>query len=536
MPDEEGRFDGQLDPLSDSLLATAEVEGDMVTFEGLNISITPVNEAEGLTPRHFYIVGDVLASAPLGSTLSLKLDDPGFASVEEPNSVWLETTPLQGPEIRVFPEAKTALPQGLSLVSVPLEPTEKDAAAVFGTNKIARWSTSRGGYDIYPSGEAKEVKAGKAYMILLDAAREVSVPGTPLKTDVDFSIHLLPGWNMVGNPFPFEIALSDLKVNFEGRIVTLAEAASQGIVAGYAWTMWGGGNYELVHPTFFGAKRNLEPWRGYWIYADKECDLVVPPTPARGETTRGAPLKVRAFRLIAKCDGDVDAGNLLVLPEGARSSSLAILSPPPARGRKVDLQLIRDPAEKCSFGYAVLAATRKGDRAEWLARIVTDGSGKPVTLTWPDLREMPKELVLYLVDPMARRRVNMRTCGSYTFRPAPGEKARLLKVEAVRVDLLGGRLRVRLVGLRGSLRGAGLAVALELTKEATLTAVVRTASGRTARVLFIERTLEPGVHTLIWDGRDSAGRRVPAGVYLLEVVGRTAEGDAFRARWPLSVR
>ncbi|HIE09627.1 MAG TPA: hypothetical protein EYP65_07230 [Armatimonadetes bacterium] len=52
----------------------------------------------------------------------------------------------------------------------------------------------------------------------------------------------------------------------------------------------------------------------------------------------------------------------------------------------------------------------------------------------------------------------------------------------------------------------------------------------------MERPLEPGIHTLIWDGKNSAGRRVPAGIYLLEVVGRTAEGDAFKARWPLPVR
>ena len=48
-------------------------------------------------------------------------------------------------------------------------------------------------------------------------------------------------------------------------------------------------------------------------------------------------------------------------------------------------------------------------------------------------------------------------------------------------------------------------------------------SGRRVRTLF-DRDAEPAEYSVPWDGRDSGGNRVGAGVYFLRL--RTAAGEA----------
>jgi flagellar hook assembly protein FlgD len=78
--------------------------------------------------------------------------------------------------------------------------------------------------------------------------------------------------------------------------------------------------------------------------------------------------------------------------------------------------------------------------------------------------------------------------------PNPFRGATTLRWE-VGPGATGGRLRVEVCDLRGR--------------------VVRT---------LADRALEPGGHTVTWDGRDARGVRLPAGVYLCRAVaaGKTA--------------
>ncbi|MCC7144729.1 MAG: hypothetical protein IT349_21720, partial [Candidatus Eisenbacteria bacterium] len=50
------------------------------------------------------------------------------------------------------------------------------------------------------------------------------------------------------------------------------------------------------------------------------------------------------------------------------------------------------------------------------------------------------------------------------------------------------------------------------------------ADGRQIRRL-LDRDLSPGVHQVVWDGRDDAGRRLPSGTYFCRL---TVEGKALK--------
>ena len=62
-----------------------------------------------------------------------------------------------------------------------------------------------------------------------------------------------------------------------------------------------------------------------------------------------------------------------------------------------------------------------------------------------------------------------------------------------------------------------------LPRRGLTTVVLFNASGRLVRRLH-EGDLPAGETTVSWDGRDDAGRKVPAGVYLVKV--STPEGEA----------
>jgi Tol biopolymer transport system component len=75
--------------------------------------------------------------------------------------------------------------------------------------------------------------------------------------------------------------------------------------------------------------------------------------------------------------------------------------------------------------------------------------------------------------------------------------------------------------------GAQIIVALSSPAEVAVT--VRNLAGRAVRALCHAQVLEAGRTTLLWDGRDDAGLRLPGGSYLVEVGARAPDGPVSRA-------
>lgn len=93
-------------------------------------------------------------------------------------------------------------------------------------------------------------------------------------------------------------------------------------------------------------------------------------------------------------------------------------------------------------------------------------------------------------------------------------------------DAAEGPAGLRVSAPRPNPTALGAAVEVELNAEVRTTVAVFDIGGRVVRVLFGDRALEAGRHTVAWDGRDAAGRPVAAGVYFLRVA--TPGGDKVR--------
>jgi len=175
---------------------------------------------------------------------------------------------------------------GTALVSLPLVPDNPDpgpSAGFVGNGWFAYDPAA--GYVGYPDHktwfEPAASTPGRGFWAFFPSGGSTAAPcGTIPPQNQPATIHLEPGWNLIGAPFvtPAKWSLTRITVRESGRApVALRDAYYR--VTDYAWG-WDSStsNYYLVcDPSVVpSAKGTLDPWLGYWIRAKKACDLILP--------------------------------------------------------------------------------------------------------------------------------------------------------------------------------------------------------------------------------------------------------------------
>jgi hypothetical protein len=77
--------------------------------------------------------------------------------------------------------------------------------------------------------------------------------------------------------------------------------------------------------------------------------------------------------------------------------------------------------------------------------------------------------------------------------------------------------------------GNGAQISVTLSAAATVSAEVLNIAGRVVKVVTTDRAMSEGVQSLTWDGRNAAGARVPAGVYLVRLSALSDDGGRSQA-------
>jgi hypothetical protein len=75
----------------------------------------------------------------------------------------------------------------------------------------------------------------------------------------------------------------------------------------------------------------------------------------------------------------------------------------------------------------------------------------------------------------------------------------------------------------------GAQVTFSLASAANVTATVVNVAGRPIRAIVADKPLEAGVQTLVWDRRAESGLAAPAGLYLIRLTARSADGGQSNA-------
>jgi len=443
---------------------------------------------------------------------------------------------------KVLQRVNAIIPSGLAMVSFPFTPEETDPAKLLNIPadqlKIAWWNPERGGYEYYASSNSAmfSIAAGRAYWVKLPEGKQVSTYG---EVDPRSQVFLMPGWNMVGLPnnSPVHWSVTGIMVlGPEGSIETLEEAEKAGWVTSYAWAYEPGQGYRLVYDANLlpGVIGELEPGRGYWIWAKVPCVLQLPEQTTQIRSHRQKSITNDWHLLLRARVGEASAEAILGVSQGSRGLSIGLPPEPPEGSSNVQVIVLNNGAplavdvrnnatRQQVWDVVVKFGTRDGGR----------GTRKEVTLTWDGVGYAPKDVSLTLVDLATGTRRYMRTQTEYRFVPNEGETERRFKVIAE----LSNERPLRIVGLKAiPMRGQGVVIEFALTKPAQVQAEVLTLTGRKVTVVEAQTPRSSGTHRIVWQGVNKERMKVSSSVYLIRLIATDEEGRQVQASLPVRLR
>lgn len=213
-------------------------------------------------------------------TYTVSADAPNLAGQT------VSVTPAQTQQVNLVlsPPQHAFVPNILQMVSSPYDYTGVgDFVTLFGLtlpltgtgHNLAVWSPTQSAYFYYPTAPADTLHIGQGYWTALPTNSYIRRIGTPAPAG-PFHISLQPGWNQIGDPFLRNVTLSDIQVS-SPAIATAPSPGSSPIGQStlvtlplYAYSTSSNSYTSLA------AGDQIQPWQGYWIYANQPAVLTVP--------------------------------------------------------------------------------------------------------------------------------------------------------------------------------------------------------------------------------------------------------------------
>jgi hypothetical protein len=356
------------------------------------------------------------------------------------------------------------------------------------------------------------------------------------------------GFNMIGNPYTYPVPFGGLFVEYNGHEMTIQQAVAEGIIDPVLYT-WDAAARGYVAVRLEGGV--MQPWVGYWLHCNRGMVLpagsVLTPDqnilgPVRIIFQPIAGTRAATTAVAQRRAGTADAWEFPVRARGVAGMADVVLGVAAGATGGVDpvLDLWAPPA--APGGVRLTSRVGRGSLyADYRSPVAAGGSvvwdlevsGEPgdvVTVSWPDLTQIPAGCGLVVRDGVTGEERFMRTVAGFTVVLGPGERSRRLTVTAAPA---GAALALSQLSARREAAGTAR-ITCKTSMPATVTGEIRTAAGvLVARVTAA--AAGAGNVVLLWDGRDQHGARVPRGVYQCQVVGVAADGQTAKAATVLAL-
>ncbi|MFN8587448.1 MAG: FlgD immunoglobulin-like domain containing protein [Candidatus Eisenbacteria bacterium] len=367
--------------------------------------------------------------------------------------------------------------------------------------RVGRWDPVAKLYGT-PSTSFTHVEAGKGFWLATHVADTLDFFGAPVSQS-DLGVALTPstaestGWNQIGVPFRFPLAVSALRVRSGGGAyvpLVSSQTCTDSVVIG--WDTVNG--YQPV--------TTLLPGRGYWLFKRTAANVTLrfPYEYSQGAFA-GTPEPQRsgdwALALTLSQAGAPDAH--LTLGADERTRTLARF--PASPGRDLALWTRADGADA--------SAALRPDAALLAWDVFASGEGAlaPATLAVA-FDGLPAGREVVLADP-ATGWSRVVADGDRVQLAVGGDARRLvLSVRAAGGPAVTGVTTLRALAPNPFRDHATLSFVLGMPGD--LRAYVYDVTGRRVADLS-RRGLAAGEHVIGWDGRDGSGEHVAPGVYLV---------------------
>ncbi len=409
---------------------------------------------------------------------------------------------------------------------------------------------------------------GLGYFIYLPSGAVVRTFGREFSQQT-IRIPLHEGWNMVGDPFTFQVAFATTAFETaNGTRYTATDAAANNLILPFIYRAVG---LDYTFDTLPNGTMN--PWEGNWIYVKpanpaavsvnpNALTMIVSPTstgntdisrgvrgqsnlaaarPTRSVLASGAKPTVRgagawALRLQASANNLTDAHNYIGVSADASAANPYSRAPkPPRMGDHVSLG-IAQPGSSATYAQDLRPI---GGTQTWDVVVSTNQAASDMAVAWPDAHSLPRSVRLTLTDKVTGQSVDMRSRSAYHF-DAAGAATRAFTITAQPGDT---RERVAfnsvVVTPHTSGRGAGAGsvyqIDYELSGAAEMEMSILNTGGRVITQVERGRAAAAGVNRSVWNGRDSQNRTLSTGTYIVKMVARTAEGKISQYHYPLTI-
>jgi hypothetical protein len=444
--------------------------------------------------------------------------------------------------IPALPEVGVA--EGWQMIAVPFEGFEvtEDQGVLY------HWDSLKTRYS-----RVVTPRPGDGYWLLReDGGRLASAPGStpaPLPGNLNgtFRIPLGEGWNQIGNPYLYGMVWGRINVLYKPEFGAqpLSEAIRRGWIRGTLF--W----YDTVTKSYNSTSSldyELAPWVGYWVKALVPVELIVPPVDTIGagintaSTVRSASGGRAAaqtaenwrLQLSAQAGKAADLNNYLGISRTASEGYDDLdAEKPPMIGDYVDLRFPHRDWGRDSGHYAKDIRSAGKGAMTWEIEVETVRPNTEVVITWPNISRLPKDYSFRLVDADTGKKLFMRTSAAYRYNSGQGGVRRLrIEVEPAGAAAL---MITNVVVNAPRNRSGAAAIAFNLSREATADVEVLTLTGKPVKKIAAGRAVTRGLNNLAWDYRDSKGRQVPGGAYLVQITATDGEGQVVKAVRPVSV-
>ncbi|GBC89781.1 MAG: S8 family serine peptidase [Fimbriimonadales bacterium] len=439
--------------------------------------------------------------------------------------------------------------KGLTMFAVPYQVSQRPEE-IFGPDVVlARYLPEQGTYARYtlnnpdenasfnpPNVDVRPVNSstptpprGLGYFLRTPAPGFI-LGDEQVDTNAAYRIPLQPGWNMIGNPFPFNVPWNACEVEITGaegitERITLQEAADRDYIRLqiYRYLPLTGSYTWRTAPL-----GELRAWEAHWVRALKPCVLIVPPVGSLRSTPddsqRITPNAGGGWlvRLAARSGDREDANNFI--GAGVRPESV---EKPPLFQSYVNLT-IREPRSRAALAQDVRPGARRAQR--WEVEVTTDQPNAEVTLTWNQEMPVPKGARLVLTDTVTGAKISMLQQSAYTFRTDETSRRRfVIEFQPSRI----GQLRITNIGVTRT-RGNQFSIQYALSGNANVQVQIQDASGKpVARLQSGSRAA--GLNSVTWNGRTDDGIAVPPGAYQVQIIATTEEGETARVVRPIVI-
>jgi hypothetical protein len=373
-----------------------------------------------------------------------------------------------------------------------------------------------------------------------------SLGGNPSQPSDTFSqsgtdnIVLKSGWNLIGNPYNYSFPVGQI-IGVSGQnnttSQTFAELVSEGVISG-SLAYW---DQDTQSYQFTDGAGRMDPNRGYWIFVNTTQDLVLRFPPifepfvvlrSAGQWTQND--RQWRLQLAARTSGALDDQNFVGrVTSAADIKRFEAVEPPVAPIDGAVSVAIRETTKGAtrSLSSAFSAAT---GRSEWTVDVFSK-KADTVTLTWPNLSTLPRNLRVRLTDMATGTIRDLRRTSGYTFNTEQADTTRSFKLQIEPGTVTRATIGSVVVSRVGRDRNAPVSVNYTLTGPATTSVRILRADGREVFVASRGRSDQAGPNSVTWNLRDSANRAVPPGTYRVEIVAENDSNERSRRIVPVIV-